>query len=596
MFLLQRLLALLSGLITAHDPGALVDVRMSSTAGVLLDEIPAPYRDDAAAEILARAPAFWEARARQQIAATNYRLVYRNFFYNNKMQLPLPPPELWTVTVGAPYRTTIDGHDLVVVDYDLHSVLVTGVEQPELAEKKLKKIGKTWSEPFVLPVDPDLLFDRTGYACMDEDAFPPDSVDSESALQFFDHECTAGDEVCHITTGTAEEDCVDALVNTVGTVETNVEFTRLIWSTAVADQYRVGVQQQGVASGKAVEEGLEDNRVEYIYFPPDDCAVEEQCIGAPGWRRLLKFTSTIQNTGSEDIFLGDVTSEDSPIIEHNLVQYSECHEHYHFNYYGDFEYGDGVGGKRAFCLESTARYFNNEDTPLVHPYGCGYQGVAAGWGDDYVSGIPCQWIDITDIETSEATPIDLTFSFNPDDMICEGEQLRDANGELLFEETDLIGENGLPVDKIACDSFEGHEDDNVATLPVAVAAEGSRINEPCDARAQHGPLRNCDLAEQVDDASCTPGAEVTLSCTLADTDAPQVLRLCESSWALDDGTACVSTEALANAVITDDGAELTFTCPAARDAVEVGGRYAVYTGALVPGWDTTAVTCVVSAP
>ena len=189
--------------------------------------------------------------------------------------------------------------------------------------------------------------------------------------------------------------------------------------------------------------------------------------------------------------------------------------------------------------------------------------------------------------------MDLVFSFNPNDMICEGTQVLDEDGNQTFEPTNLIGENGLPVDKIVCDSFEGHEDDNVASLPVAVAAEGSRINQPCDDRIQHGPLRNCDLAERDDAASCTPGAEVTLSCTLADAAAPQVLRLCEGSWALDDGTACVSSDALANAVVTGAGAEVSFTCPSARDNVEVGGRYAVYTGALVPGWTETAVSCTV---
>ena len=56
-----------------------------------------------------------------------------------------------------------------------------------------------------------------------------------------------------------------------------------------------------------------------------------------------------------------------------------------------------------------------------------------------------------------------------------------------------------------------------------------------------------------------------------DPGAPQVVRLCESSWALDTGTACTTREALANATVTTAPSLLTFTCPAARDSVEVGG-------------------------
>lgn len=79
------------------------------------------------------------------------------------------------------------------------------------------------------------------------------------------------------------------------------------------------------------------------------------------------------------------------------------------------------GDKRAFCVESTQRYFNSESSPLVHPYSCHNQGVAAGWGDDYIAGIECQWIDITD----EAIPpggksLPLTFEVNPEMFMCEG--------------------------------------------------------------------------------------------------------------------------------------------------------------------------------
>ena len=46
--------------VASADPGALVRMEMSSTVGLLLDEIPAgPLREQAAAEALARPAGFW---------------------------------------------------------------------------------------------------------------------------------------------------------------------------------------------------------------------------------------------------------------------------------------------------------------------------------------------------------------------------------------------------------------------------------------------------------------------------------------------------------------------------------------------------------
>ena len=83
-----------------------------------------------------------------------------------------------------------------------------------------------------------------------------------------------------------------------------------------------------------------------------------------------------------------------------MFEYSTCHQHYHFSHYGKFSLGFGnqhFVSKRAFCLESTSRYANNETTPLTHPYSCHFQGIEAGWGDDYIAGIDCQWIDVSSV-------------------------------------------------------------------------------------------------------------------------------------------------------------------------------------------------------
>src|SRR5690606_7561869 len=139
---------------------------MKSSVGVLLDEIPAAHRDRAAAELIAADAGFWRARAAMQVETTYYRLTYRNFFVDVGGQLPLPPRELWGLDLGAPERRTIDGHDLVVVDYTFTGTLLTAADQPGTSEPKLGEIGGVWDEEFTLPVDPEHLLERTGYACM----------------------------------------------------------------------------------------------------------------------------------------------------------------------------------------------------------------------------------------------------------------------------------------------------------------------------------------------------------------------------------------------------------------------------------------------
>ena len=65
-------------------------------------------------------------------------------------------------------------------------MLVSDGASPGESERKLANVGGTWREPFILPVDPELLLQRTGYACMDEDQFPFGSVDSEEVDSFYD--------------------------------------------------------------------------------------------------------------------------------------------------------------------------------------------------------------------------------------------------------------------------------------------------------------------------------------------------------------------------------------------------------------------------
>jgi hypothetical protein len=151
---------------------------------------------------------------------------------------------------------------------------------------------------------------------------------------------------------------------------------------------------------------------------------------------------------------------------------------------------------------------------------------------------------------------------------------------------------GETVDRPKCDFSPDSDANNLqqrdVTLPVL--GEGM-ITEPCT-RGQIGPKRNCGYGYEGLMHDCTPGASVALHCSIQAGKAPQVLRICEGSFALDAGVACVDADALAKASLAGSASvAVTFPCPAARDAIEVGGKYALYTGATWPEDAAAPVTC-----
>src|SRR5690606_29140089 len=150
------------------------------------------------------------------------------------------------------------------------------------------------------------LLERTGYACMDEEDFPPNSIDTENARTFFVDTCEGGkDSGCHVTEAPAQS-CIEALRTNVCAVDTTLPVERKPWDSARADAVRTAAQQPGGPQLAAVQAGVEDHRIVYRYYGADSCAIAEGCVGGPGWRRLLQFTATMHNRGDEDAFIGDV--------------------------------------------------------------------------------------------------------------------------------------------------------------------------------------------------------------------------------------------------------------------------------------------------
>jgi hypothetical protein len=462
-------------------------------------------------------------------------------------------------------------------------------------------------------------------------------------------DCHTEDE---IRTGQVREDCVAALQAHTGLQKASLKFQRVAYDRATADKYRVGTVTTD-ASGNAVngpdmtvrKDDLAVNRLVWKYVSGTSCEIQESdmsddhkssCVVRPeqiqadggGWRHVLEFNATGYNVGNQPIHIGNVNyfveqSVKTQTEDHGIFEFSACHKHYHFKHYGDFLLGgtNSINKKNGFCLESTTRFSNNEVAPIFTEYGrCINQGVEIGWGDEYEAGLLCQWVDVTDSKPGKST---LGFFSNPDGFLCEGTfkgaAPLQADGKpgpdtqiTQWEHTTFKTDKGGPVDKPACNfSRPDWQSNNKQQVDVTIPQTGGLVSAACridgEPTGNHytfGPGRDCGLKNAGPAAdsfqSCTPGQAVTLSCSTSAATS-QVLRVCEGSQTVGGAIDCMNAglnvtpnpwDSLASTVVTPAApVTVSFTCPAARDKKETGGRYAVYGGAFVASDAPGAITC-----
>jgi hypothetical protein len=144
------------------------------------------------------------------------------------------------------------------------------------------------------------------------------------------------------------------------------------------------------------------------YFPPDSCAIGEECIGSPGWRRLIRFTTVLENRGEGPVHLGNP-------VGHPDFEYDACHFHYHYLNATDYDLLNEAGTevvlarKQSFCMYDVHRIPGFEggwDEP-AYPASdetCNTnQGLSPGWVDVYPSSLDCQFIDVTGVPAGTYT-------------------------------------------------------------------------------------------------------------------------------------------------------------------------------------------------
>ena len=138
----------------------------------------------------------------------------------------------------------------------------------------------------------------------------------------------------------------------------------------------------------------------------DTCELLEGCVGGTGWRTILRFTTSIPNIGSRDLVLG------IPANNPDVFHFSDCHGHHHFDDFAVYELLDGdtivaSGHKQAFCMLDTISWAWPFE---FSQFDCANQGISRGFTDNYESGLPCQWVDVTGVAPGDYT---LRIELNP---------------------------------------------------------------------------------------------------------------------------------------------------------------------------------------
>ena len=186
--------------------------------------------------------------------------------------------------------------------------------------------------------------------------------------------------------------------------------------------------------------------------------------------------------------------------------------------------------------------------------------------------------------------------------------------------------DGAPLDRPLCEFVPESDVNNDESREVTLLPSGTFATESC-ANDLLGPLRNCSFSAQLegievlvsDESSgdtagddlpedetdsdrnelidpegafaCEPGRPVTLTCSVENDRAPQILRLCEFSAALGTGVGCTFLDSLANEIIGQEPVEFNFTCPFQRDEQEPGGLFALYTAPVLGEDERQPISC-----
>jgi hypothetical protein len=163
-------------------------------------------------------------------------------------------------------------------------------------------------------------------------------------------------------------------------------------------------------------------RLRTAEFAPDACELTEMCVGAPGARRLLEFSVSIQNFGGAPALLP------TPQRDPSLYAYDACHRHDHLVGFADYALLDLdgqvriAGHKQGFYPIDYGAYCERGPIDPTDINLTDFLYISPGWADIYSAGLQCQWIDVTDIPDGNYR---LRVRVNVSGVIAEDDQLPD---------------------------------------------------------------------------------------------------------------------------------------------------------------------------
>lgn len=126
-----------------------------------------------------------------------------------------------------------------------------------------------------------------------------------------------------------------------------------------------------------------------------DCRVIENCLTGYGTRTVINFDTYIKNIGNADYYIGE------PATNPGQFTFNNCHGHAHYEGYAEYRLykPNGqmipIGFKNGFCVLD----FDGCPDGGTAKFSCSDMGISKQCGDIYASGLDCQWIDITDVDT-----------------------------------------------------------------------------------------------------------------------------------------------------------------------------------------------------
>lgn len=185
--------------------------------------------------------------------------------------------------------------------------------------------------------------------------------------------------------------------------------------------YLPGAHVCNLPSGKADITVDEPALARSIYvtqsrFAADDCAIAEGCVAAPGVRRLLRFATSVANFGGAPAIIPGVDT--APELYH----FNECEGDFELDGFAKYDLIDAAGQtitasrkQSVFLIDVASNCIDGGRSTDYFPD----TGISPGWGDVYLAGTPCQWLDTTDVPDGRYTlqvSVDVNHLIDQDDV------------------------------------------------------------------------------------------------------------------------------------------------------------------------------------